>query len=89
MFKVKVKDTFYKLLSNSPQACHGSVSLTPFPSLLMLSKKDELWRNIQSMRDKENKVDVWISKVEEGDEKDSGFWDFLPDTLILPDEWDR
>ena len=41
------------------------------------------------MRDKENKVDIWLSKVEEMVDTGDEFWDFLPDTLILPDEWER
>jgi len=63
--------------------CHGSVSVTPFPSLLMLSKKDQLWRNLQRMKDKEKNVDSRVSNVENEDM----FWDFLPYTFILPDEW--
>ena len=51
----------------------------------MLSKKDELWRNIESMRNKENEVD----KEEDMMSRDTDRWDFLPDTLILPDEWER
>eukprot|EP00091_Calanus_sinicus_P004915 TRINITY_DN15281_c1_g1_i1.p1 TRINITY_DN15281_c1_g1~~TRINITY_DN15281_c1_g1_i1.p1 ORF type:complete len:112 (-),score=34.71 TRINITY_DN15281_c1_g1_i1:317-652(-) len=55
---------------------HGYVSLNPFPSLHLLSKKDELWRNIQNMRDKENKVDMWLSKVEDMVDEGDEFWDF-------------
>ena len=64
------------------QDFHGPVSLLPFPNLHMLSKKDELWKNIQKMREKENKENDVL-------ERNSEFWDFLPDTLILPDDWER
>jgi hypothetical protein len=63
--------------------------VVPFPSLHMLSKKDELWRNIQTMRVKGNIVDMWLKEVEHTVDGHTEFWDFLPDTLILPDEWDR
>ena len=46
----------------------------------MLSKKDQLWRNIESMRENNNQVDIWLGKE---------FWDFLPDTLILPDDMEK
>jgi len=66
---------------------HGRVCLIPFPSLHMLSKKDELWKNIQKMREQKNSSDTWLVDNEVGRSKE--FWDFLPDTLILPDQWDR
>ena len=72
------------------QGFHGPVSLPPFPSLQMLSKKDELWKNIQKMRRQEDSVDRWlVNKKEEMLARNTEFWDFLPDTLILPDDWER
>jgi len=56
----------------------------------MLSKKDELWKNIQKMRRQEDSVDRWlVNKEEEMLDRNTEFWDFLPDTLILPDDWER
>ena len=70
------------------QDVHGSASLTPFPSLL--SKKDELWRNIESMRVNKNQVDLWwLGKVDEMVDRDKDFGDFLPDTLILPEDMEK
>ena len=66
------------------QYVHGSASLTPFTSLHMLSKKDQLWRIIESMRKNNNQVDIWLCKVDDVVDRGSEFWDFLPDTLILP-----
>jgi hypothetical protein len=36
-----------------------------------------------------NQVDTWLSKVDEVVDRGSQFWDFLPDTLILPDEMEK
>ena len=42
------------------------------------------------MRRQEDSVDRWlVNKEEEMLDRNTEFWDFLPDTLILPDDWER
>ena len=67
------------------------MDIDPFPNLHMLSRKDELWKLVEKMKNKRiSAVDQWIRKDRNIEDEDSEVcWQFLPTTFVLPGDWER